>query len=303
MSALTDVDAVLFNPQVVVEPGDYRDLYADFPEVRDRMAEASDVLGVDLADKFYSDDPALINYGPVVRPASAALAVAMFDLSGLRGRQPRYLAGLSLGSIVAAHVGGFMSYRDTIRMVATMPAIEERVVAGRPLGVAFYYNVDLAALRAAMHELSTPEAPLLTCAVTAGNQMIVTGTLPKLRELNVRAAGLGGVGVVIPHGPPAHSPLPVLHDIQAEFAKEWRYLDGTHDPRIPQLCNQTAAVLDRRQDLERMFIEQFTRTVRWDLVIRRLAELSVGTVAVVGPGHFVHKSLQFTDVSFTVHTV
>ena len=60
MSALTDVDAVLFNPQVVVEPGDYRDLYADFPEVRDRMAEASDVLGVDLADKFYSDDPALI---------------------------------------------------------------------------------------------------------------------------------------------------------------------------------------------------------------------------------------------------
>ncbi|MFF0656273.1 ACP S-malonyltransferase [Micromonospora sp. BL1] len=296
-------DAVLFNPQVVVEPGDHRDFYDEFPEVHRRMAEASDVLGVDLAARFYAEDPAAINDGTVVRPASVAIAVAICDVIGLRKRPPRYMAGLSLGSIVAAHLGGFMSFRDTIRMVSTMPAVEDRVVAGRPLGVAFYYNVDLDRFQAEMREVSTAESPLLTCAITADNQMIATGAVAGLQELNLRAASIGGVGLVIPYGPPAHSPLPVLYDIKETFAREWSYLDPTSDPQVPQLCNHTGAVIDRREDLMAAFVEQYTRTVRWDLVVRRLADLGVKRVTVVGPGHFVYRSMQFVDVSYQVQTV
>jgi [acyl-carrier-protein] S-malonyltransferase len=291
--------AVLFNPQVVVEPGDYRDLYDQFGEVRDRVTEASDVLGFDLAGRFFANDPAQINDGPTVRPASLALAVAIYGLTCADLRPPM-MGGLSLGSIVAAHVGGFMSFRDAVRLTHTMPKIEEAVARDLGMGVAFYYNVDLGAFEPLMRSLSAPGHLLGPCAVTADNQMIVTGHLRALEALNARAAVIGGVGLVIPYGPPAHSPMPVLEEIRGLFAREWSYADGIHDAEIPQICNFTGDLITARDALAQIMVDQYVRTVRWDVAMRRLAGRGVRKVRIIGPGHFVRKSLMFTDVDFEV---
>ncbi|NYI95205.1 acyl transferase domain-containing protein [Streptomonospora nanhaiensis] len=112
--------AVLLNPQVVVQPGDYRDLYDAQPLVRRRFAEASDVLDTDLAAAFFGDDPAAVNSGRVVRPASLAIAAAIHELTGAGRDRPDYIAGLSLGSIVAGHLSGHMTFRDAVRIVAAL---------------------------------------------------------------------------------------------------------------------------------------------------------------------------------------
>ncbi|PSK92351.1 [acyl-carrier-protein] S-malonyltransferase [Murinocardiopsis flavida] len=292
--------AVLLNPQVVVEPGDYRALYDEHSSVRDAFDDASGVLGFDLAGAFLDDDPALINSGTVVRPASLAIATAIYGMTVARGRPPTYLAGLSLGAIVAGHLSGHMSFRDAVRMTHLMPAIEDRVFAGKGLGVAFYYGVDIAAFEDAMRREVAAGRVLSPCAYTAADQMILTGELGALRAMNVRAVACGGVGVVIPHGPPAHSPLPVLHEVEERFRGEWRYRDPAGDPDIPVICNLTSRVLATGDELTDSFIRQYSRTVHWERGVRRLAELGVRKVTVIGPGHFVLKSLRSTPAEFEV---
>src|SRR5690606_41846723 len=67
-------------------------------------------------------------------------------------RSSDLIAGLSLGSIIAGHLGGHMSFRDAVRMTHLMPVIEDEEFAGTGLGVAFYYGVDMERFGEALRE-------------------------------------------------------------------------------------------------------------------------------------------------------
>lgn len=292
--------AVLFNPQVVVEAGDHRDLYESFTEVRRAFGEASDVLGFDLADAFFSADVDRINRGEIVRPASLAIASAIFRMVVDRFGEPDYIAGLSLGEIVAGHLSGAMGFADAVRIAHLMPRIEDEVCGGLGLGVAFYYGVDVRGLERDMADLVDEGAVLSPCAHTADDQMIVTGRNSDLNALNRRAMLAGGIGVIIPHGPPAHSPLPVLAQIQRRFRDEHRYLEPVRSPRIPMVANTTAELLTTADHVMDEYVSQYTRTVHWTRGLRRMWDLGVRRVRIIGPGHFVMKSLRSTDIDFAV---
>ncbi|WP_141584377.1 ACP S-malonyltransferase [Actinomadura sp. WMMA1423] len=290
--------AVLFNPQVHVKPGDYHDLYESVPLVRARLAEASQAVGLDLAARFLGPDPDEINHGPVVRPASLALSAAIFELVWGDRPPPFLMAGLSLGQITAAHCSGSVSFRDAARMVHTMATVEEEVYGGGEYGVAFYYNVDVSGLRGSMRALADEGMLIGPCAYTADDQMIATGAVTALQELNRRALSHGGLGVLIPYGPPAHHPM--MAEVQERFAAEFHYLDAPRDPRAPLICNMDAAELRTQEDVHRALVEQYTHTVNWDRGLHRMAELGVERVTVIGPGHFVRKSLDFTSATFEI---
>lgn len=292
--------AVLFNPQVHVKPGDYRDLYEAFPLVRTRLDEAAEAVGLDLAARFFGPDPDDINHGPVVRPSSLALSAAIYEMVWGAQPPPAYMAGLSLGQITAAHCSGSVSFTDAVRMVHTMATVEEEVFGGQDYGVAFYYNVDLPGLESSMAALAADGHFLGPCAYTADNQMIVTGRVPGLRALNTRALSHGGLGVVIPYGPPAHHP--VMAEVQERFATEYAYRRPPADPLSPLICNITAGLLKTQGEVHTALVEQYTNTVLWARGIQAMKDLGVERVVIIGPGHFVHKSLSFVPNDFEVET-
>ncbi|MEU9603346.1 hypothetical protein [Streptomyces sp. NPDC048057] len=294
--------AVLLNPQVVIQPGDYHDMYSSSAVVRDLFDEASEAVGFDLPKAFLSDDPERINSGPVVRPASLVLATAIHRMTSHGRPEPDYFAGLSLGEVVAGHLSGHMSFADAVRMTHLMPRIEDEVRAGAEYGVAFYYGVDVARLRDRMAELVDRGEELSPCAYTADDQMIVTGTAAALRELNLKAVSCGGLGVPIRYGPPAHSPLPLLREVQRRFRDEWHYLDPARDPRVPVLANTTSELLTTAADMTDAYVRQYVTTVHWSRGLYRLHDLGVRRVRIIGPGHFVMKSLRSTGVDFEVET-
>lgn len=293
--------AVLFNPQVHVLPGHFRDLHDEIPAVRRRLAEASEVLGVDLVSEFFSDDEARINRGEVVRPASMAIALGLVDAGGIELSGTRCAAGISLGQITAASAVGALSFRDAVRMARTMALIEAEMLGDGDAGVAFYYNVELDGFVRVLDERRAGGADLAPCAYTADNQMIVSGEVGALRELCVAAVGHGGLGVVIPHGSPAHNPA--LEPVERRFATEWTYLDGVRDPSVPLLCNLTTGLLTTGEEVHEALVTQYTNTVRWSTGMHRLGDLGVLDVLVVGPGHFVRRSLDHTGVDLRVHTL
>ncbi|MGW6917520.1 ACP S-malonyltransferase [Kitasatospora sp. NPDC054939] len=288
--------AVLLDPQSRINPGEHRALYEALPEARGRLAEASELVGLDLAGALLDGTDEEVNQGVVARPAVVALSVALYH-EALRGRpRPDFLAGLSLGQITAAHLAGCMSFQDAVRMCHTMATVEEEAYGGRPYGVSFFHNADPVKLTDLMQRLDAPDAPLRPCAYVADDQMIVSGELGALRGLAEQALGLGALGLLIPYGPPAHCEL--LAEVQEEFAARWRYRDGLADPEIPLICNLTAQPLTTAAGIGVALVEQYTRPVQWAGSLYELGRQGVGEVVVPGPGRFLHRSLESLTVRF-----
>ncbi|MFD3684176.1 ACP S-malonyltransferase [Nocardiopsis sp. NPDC058631] len=284
--------AILFNPQVAMRPGDYRDLYEALPRVRRRLEDASEAIGADLVGAFHSADADLVNQGPLIRPMSVALGVALYESLPARLREgAEYMAGLSLGQITAAAAAGALEFADAARTVRTMATIEEEVFAERDYGSTFCYCVDLQAVYAKIGELTGQGFEVAPCAITGDDQMVVSGEGLALTAVNELAAETGGVGVRIPHGPPGHSPM--LADAERRFAAEWGQADRTRTPDVPLVCNMGSHPLTTAEEVREALVTQYTRTVYWAKGIERLLALGTTRFVVVGPGHFIAKSFTF----------
>ncbi|PWV57402.1 ACP S-malonyltransferase [Nocardiopsis sp. L17-MgMaSL7] len=288
--------AILFNPQVAMRPGDYRDLYEALPLVRRRLEQASEAIGVDLDGAFHSADADLVNQGPLIRPMSVALGVALYESLPAEYRDgAEYMAGLSLGQITAAAACGALSFDDAVRTVRTMATVEGEVFAGRDYGSTFCYCVDLESVFARIGELTAQGLDAAPCAITGDDQMVVSGEAAALTSVNELAAAGGGVGVRIPHGPPGHSPM--LAPAEERFAAEWEQRERVRTPRVPLLCNMDSTPLATAEEVRDALITQYTRTVHWSRGIERLLELGTTRFVVVGPGHFIGKSFRFMTLA------
>ncbi|OYD09624.1 ACP S-malonyltransferase [Paludifilum halophilum] len=290
--------AVLFPSQMYIEPSEYRELFDQSPVMRNKFAEASQTLGFDLVDVFFSENLDEVNRGIVARPAIASISSALYEWVRDDIPSPSYLAGLSLGQLTAAHISGALTFSDLIRMTYTMALLEEEHFAGKGYGVHFFYNIDIDKLLVAMEEMESQGHYLKACAYTANNQMIVCGSLYSMEELNLRALELGGIGVEIPYGPPAHCSL--MEEVKHEFSLNWYYADGVRKPKIPLICNISTEELDDENGIRHGLVEQYSSTVKWAQTIEKMAALGVERLVVMGPGNFIYKSLSFMSVSFEV---
>lgn len=290
--------AVLASPQFRLRPGDYRDLFRDDPRVQDRVAEASEAIGVDLVHALFSAGEEALNAGAVARPLIVALSVVCYRRAVTA--PPDYLAGLSLGQITAAHLAGCLSFADAVRMAHTMATIEAEEFPGDEYGVSFYSDVDVARLITAATTLSAAGDYVGPCALTGDRQVIMTGTRTALGRLAVIAFAMGGAGVPIPYGPPAHCGL--LARVRERFETQWAPVDTVRDPAVPLICNLTAAPLRGAREVLAALVDQYTTTVRWSDSLRAMVDLGVRQVVVPGPGAFLARSLATMDLPLAVTT-
>jgi [acyl-carrier-protein] S-malonyltransferase len=286
--------AILFNPQVHVRPGDYDELLATTPAARRRVEEAAEVVGRPLLEDLRSDDPDRVNAGASIRPASVAMAIGLAEHEGRRPEDAAFTAGISLGQLTAACFAGAMSFRDTVRMACLMPQVEDRFFPGTELGTAFAYGVppDFAVTAPG----AAPDGGVLVpCALTADNQVLFTCDPAGFDVLVELAFAAGGLAVRVPYSPPAHCPL--MSEVEAAFGAEFVHLDPRPDPVVPLVCNVTARPLTTGEQVWDALVTQYTHRVDWTGGLRWMAGVGVTSFEVVGPGHFVQKSLSFTDLS------
>src|SRR4051812_38983938 len=106
--------------------------YGDLPEIRDTLAEASDVLGQDVA-KLIAEGPSedlsrTVNTQPVMVTAGYAVYRAWLALGGPR---PDWVAGHSLGEYTALVAAGALAFRDCLPLVRLRAtAMQEAVPEG-----------------------------------------------------------------------------------------------------------------------------------------------------------------------------
>ncbi|MDC2865520.1 ACP S-malonyltransferase [Bacillus sp. BP-3] len=290
--------ALLFPPLMTLKKGDFRELYDHIPNVQRKFEVASDVLGIDLATQFFSEDEQIINTGIIARPSIVTITTALYELLKEQLEGIDYFLGPSLGQVTAFHCSGCLDFKDTLNMVRTMCELEEMEFTKGMYSVYFFYNIDTRILERSIYNLCQKGYILEPCMHATSNQMIVNGDFESLEKLNEEVREYGALAVKIPYGPPGHCSL--LENVKEKFSKN--FMPGIHlkKPITPLISNIDATEVFNVSKVAYDLAEQYTNSVKWYQSLQTLSQRGINRLFVLGPGNFVYKSLKFTDIPFEI---
>nr|WP_258348153.1 type I polyketide synthase [Saccharopolyspora gregorii] len=272
--------AVLFSGQGAQRAGAGRELAARFPAFAEALAEVlaelDPHLDRPLRELLFAEpgsaDAALLDRTGYAQPALFAVEVALHRLLESWGVTAGFVAGHSLGEIIAAHVAGVLSLPDAAALVAA----RGRLMQALPDGGA------MLAVRATEDEV----APLLTdrvavAAVNAPGSVVLSGAADELDAVRQRldADGRTTTRLAVSHA--FHSPLvdPVLDEFRAVVR---RCTFGR--PRLPLVSNLTGrtATAAELADPEH-WVRHVREPVRFADGVRALAADGASVFLEVGP--------------------
>lgn len=274
--------AFVFPGQGAQSVGMVAALAAEFPQVRARYDEASDVLGFDLWQMVDTGPAESLNLTANTQPALLAASVATWDVwRAIGGAAPSVMAGHSFGEYSALVCSGALCYRDAVGLVADRGRFMQEAVPAGAGGMAAVLGLERPALEAAC--AAAAETGIAQCAnLNAPGQIVISGDAAAVVRAGELAKAAGAKRVVpLAVSVPAHS---ALMRPAAERFRERIAPVTVSRPGIPVVHNVDVATHDSPEDIREALVAQLYSAVRWQETVEHFAAAGVTRVFECGPG-------------------
>ena len=256
--------------------------YGDLPEVRETLAEASDVLKQDMA-RLIAEGPAdelgrTINTQPVMVTAGYA---AYRVWRALGGPEPQVVAGHSLGEYTALVVAGALSFADCLPLVRLRARAMQEAVPEGTGAMAAVLGLDDDGVRAACAEAAQGEV-VEAVNFNAPGQVVIAGHAAAVqRGVETSKARGAKRAVILPVSAPFHSSLmaPAARRLAEALSST-----AVTAPKIRVIHNVDAAAHPQPGDIRDALYRQADHAVRWADSIKVMAAEGVTHVFECGPG-------------------
>ncbi len=256
--------------------------YGDLPEIRDTLAEASDILGQDIG-KLISEGPAAdLNRTVNTQPVMVAAGYAVYRAwRALGGAKPAIVAGHSLGEYTALVVAGSITFADCLPLVRfRAQAMQEAVPAGEGAMAALLGLDDDAAIEACAEAAQGQTVEAVN--FNAPGQVVIAGHATAVARAVDSAKARGAKrAVILPVSAPFHSSL--LAPAAVRLREALAILD-VKMPRIPAVHNVDALQRRTPDEIRNALAGQADHPVRWVDCVRALAAAGASHVLECGPG-------------------
>ena len=290
--------AFLFAGQGAQKLGMARDLYDQYPIVKETYDQASRVLGYDLRDLIDQDEEKL-NQTRYTQPAILTTSVAIYRLLVEKGLQPDMVAGLSLGEYSALVAAGSLDFEDAVALIAKRGQFMETAAPAGTGKMVAVMNTDVALIEEACEKASdkgyVKPANYNTPAqiVIGGDVVAVDAAVDYLKEAGAKRL------IPLNVSGPFHTTL--LQPASEKLALELETVDF-QEFQIPLVGNTEAKVMEKEQ-IKSLLARQVMEPVRFYESIDTMKELGLTKVIEIGPGKVLSGFLKKIDKNIEVLAV
>jgi [acyl-carrier-protein] S-malonyltransferase len=255
-----------------------RDLVVASPLAQEAFAEATEVLGYDLARVCFEGPAEVLGRTDVTQPALLTTSIALLRVLRERGFTFDVALGHSLGEYTALVATEALEFAQAVRLVRQRG--EAMLAAGRarPGGMAAVLGLDAAAVE----ELCASIVGVWPANYNSPGQVVVSGTEEGLARLAERAPAVGARRVVrLPVSGAFHSPL------VESAAEALRAPLGSARFAAPQpaFFSTSSLAFESAEGLADLLLRQITAPVRWEQAVRALVQAGYDVFVEVGPGN------------------
>ena len=282
--------AFLFAGQGAQKLGMARDLYDQYPIVKETYDQASRVLGYDLRDLIDHDEEKL-NQTRFTQPAILTTSVAIYRLLVEKGLQPDMVAGLSLGEYSALVAAGSLDFEDAVALISKRGQFMETAAPAGTGKMVAVMNTDVALIEEACEKASdkgyVKPANYNTPAqiVIGGDVAAVDAAVDYLKEAGAKRL------IPLNVSGPFHTTL--LQPASEKLALELETVDF-QEFQIPLVGNTEAKVMEKEQ-IKSLLARQVMEPVRFYESIDTMKELGLTKVIEIGPGKVLSGFLKKID--------
>jgi len=214
----------------------------------------------------------------------------------LRGLQPDFVAGHSLGEYSALVAAGSLKFADAVRLVRKRGQYMQEAVPPGVGAMAALLKLPIDKLDAVLAEAAQGE--IVTAAnLNSPDQVVIAGHAGAVaRAMELAKAAGAKRAVSLPVSAPFHCPL-----MKAAQDRLKADLDATEfaDLRVPLMNNFQACEVRSASDAREGLFQQVPNPVRWSDSIRNLSSAGVTRFIEVGCGAVLTGLLRNIDSSLT----
>ena len=279
------------------------DAWGDDPAVSATLAEASEVLGEDIA-KLVREGPKdqlelTTNTQPVMLTAGVACYRAWLAQTG---RVPALVAGHSLGEYTALVAAGALSFADALPLVRFRAQVMQEAVPVGTGAMAAVLGMDASAVRDACAEIMSEGTDVVEAVnFNDPKQTVIAGTKAGVdRACEVLKARGAKRAMPLAVSAPFHSSLmkPAAERLKAR-------LDATPfvRPLIAVINNVDVAVNTEPAAIREALYRQAFGPVRWVELIQAMRSSGVTRILECGPGKVLSGAIKRIDPEMPVANV
>lgn len=251
------------------------------PEIAATWAEASEVLGWDLADLVRHGPAEELNRTERTQPALLAAGVAMWRCwTTQRLPPPAALAGHSLGEYAALVAAGSLGFADALKLVELRGQLMQAAVPAGTGGMTAVVGMDDEAVAAMCAQ---GEGGVLEPAnFNAPGQVVVAGQIAALDWLDQNGKAHGARMVKrLAMSVPSHCSL--MRGAAERLAEAMAKIE-VKAPTIPVLHNLDAQARTQPDEIRAALKAQLFSPVRWTQTVQSLQAQGITRLFECGPG-------------------
>jgi [acyl-carrier-protein] S-malonyltransferase len=272
--------AYLFPGQGSQFVGMAKDLYDKYSDVRDIFERANEIMQFDLATICFEGPEEKLKQTQITQPAIFVHSMAVFELIKDRISLPDALAGHSLGEYSALVASGALSFEDGLKLVKIRGELMQQAGIDNPGTMGAIIGLDAGVVDEICE--NAKDAGIVRAAnYNSPGQIVISGDVEAVRMAMVTAKERGAKRVVeLVVSGAFHSPL--MEGAAGGLLEALKKAE-IKTATIPVYTNVEATASTESDKIRDLLFKQLTHPVRWEEIIRNMADSQVDNYYEIGP--------------------
>lgn len=264
--------------------GMIKDIFNEFPVVKNLVERADEILGYKLSEICFDGPVEELKKTKYTQPALFLHSACVFEI--IKDKvQFDCTAGHSVGEYAALYFANVLSFEDALRLVQLRGDLMYRAGEFAPGTMFAVIGADDKAIESVCEKLTREGNGNVVVAANYNcpGQLVVSGSAEYLRA-NVSAFKEVGAKIVkeLVVSGAFHSPL--MEPAREELAKSIESIKF-ENARVPVYVNVTGEPEVDASELKKALIEQLTSPVRWTQTIKNMHQNGIRRFIEVGAGN------------------